>query len=145
MSKSRYHIISHACAAELLYSQRVRGNGRVICVSFRRRTDRRDLTARKGDRESVIARFNVRKGLKSYGDGWQDEQGNRLPSWRPGARPIGAAYDRYQHLLVCIYIMARIEGDGPTRCFRSIPLDQIEWLKLDGVRYRVGCPAPVQH
>lgn len=140
---TKFHTISPAAASELLYSQRVNGRGTIFGLAFRRRSDRRDGSARAGDQEVVFCRFNVRKHLKG-GKGWESPDGIITGHWRPGCKPASAAYDRFQHGLVCVFIMSR-KTPGEARVYRSIPLDQLTWVKLDGVIYKIGAPAPVQH
>jgi len=138
----KYHTISHSAARELIYSQRVNGRGAIFGIAFRRRTTSDDELRQVESMEVVYARFGVRKGLKHAPATPKPVKG------RTGHTVItSAAYDRASRDLVGVYVVNR--KNRPTRGgdkgFRSIPLDKIRWLKLDGVTYKVGEAAPVQH
>lgn len=144
----KYHTISHTAAAELLYSQRINGRGTIFGVAFDRKTTSRDKRRRKGDLEVLYGRFNVKRHAKTLGQGWIHQDGMIRQQWAEGARPAGAAYDRWEHGLICIWITSRKwsrERGGEVHRYRCIPIARIRWLKLDGRIYRVGTPAPVQH
>ncbi len=144
----KFHTISHEAAAELLYSQRVNGQGRIFGVAFDRLTKSRDKQRKPGDLEVLYGRFNVKKHAKTLGMGWIHQDGTIRQHWSDGARPAGAAYDRWEKGLICVWVTSRKwsrERGGEVYRYRCIPLRQIRWLKLDGLIYRVGTPAPVQH
>lgn len=137
---SKYHTISHDAASELIWSQRVNGQGRIFAIAFDRTGDG---SSPVGTREVLYVRFNVRRHLAHGADGWIHRDGAVRPWWGAGARPRGSAYDRAQHGCFCVYCVNR-RGPGD-RGYKSIRFESLRWLKLDGVVYRVGAPPPKQH
>lgn len=143
MPRTKFHQISHDAARELLWSQRINGGGRIFGVAFDRISGRIDGSADAGRREVVYCRFNVRKHLKSLQNAWIHPDGTIRRAWVRGSRPAGAAYDRADKDVMCVYVTSRkTPGDVGYRC---IHFTSIRWLKLDGITYRVGAPPPPQH
>jgi len=154
MPRAKFHQLSHAAARELIWSRRVNGGGRIFGVAFDRLHDRADDRALAGDREVVYCRFNVRQHLTRDPDGslrvpgWIHPDGAVRSRWVRGARPAGAAYDRANKDVFCVFVTnrkANSRGNKGSTGYRCIKFSTVRWLKLDGITYRVGAPPPKQH
>lgn len=147
----RYHTISPLAAKEIILSQRVRGNGRIFAVAFERLAQSKDKQRDPGQLEVLYCRFNVKKHCKTLQkgiSGWQTPDGRVTRYFRNGAKPVGAAYDRAEKGCFCAYVLngkERSQRQDPVVGYRSIKFNQVRWLKIDGVVFKVGQPAPAQH
>lgn len=145
--KRRYHTISYQVARELIWSQRVNGNGELFGVAFERAHRSKDKKREPGQLEVMFVRFNVKKHCKTIGQGWVHPDGFVRKHWVEGAKPFGAAYDRFDKDCFCVFCFNRREKAGRVEPlgFKSIKFESLVWLKIDGIVFKVGDPPPPQH
>ena len=145
--KHRFHTISVQTARELIWSQRINGNGEFFGIAFERVHQSKDKMREPGTMEVLFVRFNVKKHCKSIGAGWIHPDGFVRRQWVEGAKPFGAAYDRYDKDCFCVFCTNRLEKEGRIEPlgYKSIKFKSLKWLKIGTIRYKVGAAAPPQH
>lgn len=145
--RRRFHTISTQVARELIWSQRVNGRGKFFGVAFKRLRKSKDKQRNAGQLEVLYVRFNVKKHCKSLGQGWVHPDGFVRKQWVEGAKPFGAAYDRFDKDCFCVFCTNRKDKVGRVQPlgYKSISFESVTWLKIDEVVFKVGCPPPPQH